>query len=173
VLTGTKPATGDPRTTPGARVLALASSQSIDQYIGQQLNKQKALPFPGFSVRAWGRDGSGYATLSWTGSKAPFSAESDPRKLFDTLFAGVSSNAPDPALVRLRKKRQSVLDYVGASLERQATRLGTEDRQKVAVALGLRAQHRAAARRRRGHQCLQPAVVPAGTDFKAIENSRL
>lgn len=170
VLTGTKPATGDPPHDPGGPGLALASSQSIDQYIGQQLNKQKAMPFPVLSVRAFGRDGSGYSTLSWTGSKAPFSAESDPRKLFTSLFSGVSTGAPDPTLVRLRKKRQSVLDYVGKSLERQSQRLGTEDRQKVQLHLeAVRNIERQLEGGPVTSSC-QPPTVPTGVDFKAMAN---
>src|SRR5882672_374356 len=144
VLTATKLATGDPPHDPGGPGLALASSISIDQFIGQEFNKQlmaagqAPLVFPVLSVRAWGRDGTGYATLSWTGNKAPVSAESDPRRLFTTLFAGrtpTSSTAPDPAVVKLMKTRQSVLDYVGTALERQSKRFGTDDRLKVQVHL--------------------------------------
>src|SRR5688572_4903546 len=133
VLTATKIATGDPPHDPGGPGLALASSKSIDIHIGQELDKQAqamggpGLPFPTLSVRARGNTGSGRDTLSWTGDRAPFSAEGDPRKLFDSLFSGYMGDTPDPALVRLRKKRQSVLDYVGTALERQATHLGTED----------------------------------------------
>jgi len=80
VLTATKLATGDPPHDPGGPGLALASSISIDQHIGRTFNAtaQTPLPFPVLSARAWGRDGTGYATLSWTGNRAPFSAESDP-----------------------------------------------------------------------------------------------
>lgn len=141
VLTATKIATGDPPHDPNGPGLALASSKSIDIFLGQELDKQaialgeQGLPFPTLSVRARGNTGSGRDTLSWTGDRAPFSAEGDPRKLFDSLFAGFSGDTPDPALVRLRKKRQSVLDYVGTSLERQSTRLGTEDRHKLQLHL--------------------------------------
>ena len=170
VLTGTKPATGDPPHDPGGPGLALASSQSIDQYIAQQFDKQKSMAFPVLSVRAWGRDGSGYATLSWTGSKAPFSAESDPRKLFDSLFAGVSANAPDPTLVRLRKKRQSVLDYVGKALERQSKNLGTDDQQKIALHLdAVRNIERQLEGGSVTNSC-KPPTVDGATDFNKIEN---
>ena len=141
VLTATKLATGDAPHDPGGPGLALASSKSLDIHLGQELDKLAVaaggigLPFPTLSVRARGGAGSGRNTLSWTGERAPFSAEGDPRKLFDSLFAGYAGDMPDPALVRLRKKRQSVLDYVGTALERQALRLGTEDRHKVQLHL--------------------------------------
>ena len=143
VLTATKLATGDPPHDPGGPGLALASSISIDQQIAQTINTQLTtagqapLVFPVLSVRAWGRDGTGYATLSWTGNKAPVSAESDPRRLFTTLFAGRTPTAsgPDPALVKVMKTRQSVLDYVGTALERQGKRFGVDDQRKIQIHL--------------------------------------
>ncbi len=177
VLTATILATGDPPHDPGGPGLALASSISIDQYIGQKFNAaataqgQAPLTFPVLSVRAWGRDGTGYATLSWTGNRAPFSAESDPRRLFSTLFSGVmTGTTPDPALVKLQKTRQSVLDYLGASLERQTTRLGTEDRRKIQIHLDA---VRNIERQLQGGTVTtgcKPPTVAAAIDFKLIEN---
>lgn len=135
ILTGTAPATGDPPHDPGGPGLALASSQSIDQYIGQVFDAATPHPFRTLTVRAWGNDGSGYSTISWTGDRGPASAEGDPRKLFDSLFSGVVSDTPDPLLVKLRNKRLSVLDYLGTAVERQSLRLGTEDRQKIQLHL--------------------------------------
>jgi hypothetical protein len=176
VLTATKLATGDPPHDPGGPGLALASSISIDQYIGGELNKAEAaqgraaLPFPVLSVRAWGRDGTGYATLSWTGNRAPFSAESDPNRLFSTLFAGKSTgSAPDPAVLRLRAKRKSVLDYAGTALERQGQRLGTEDRRKIQIHLdAVRNIERQLEGGAVAATCQPPTV--ASVDFKPIEH---
>jgi hypothetical protein len=178
VLTATILATGDPPHDPGGPGLALASSISIDQFIGQEFNKQlmaagKApLVFPVLSARAWGRDGTGYATLSWTGNKAPVSAESDPRRLFTTLFAGrtpTSTTAPDPAVVKLMKTRQSVLDYVGTSLERQGKRLGTEDSRKIQIHLdAVRNIERQLQGGSVSADCKPPTIDPAA-NFKPIE----
>jgi hypothetical protein len=177
ILTATILATGDPPHDPGGPGLALASSISIDQFIGQEFNKQAMaqgqapLAFPVLSVRAWGRDGTGYATLSWTGNKAPFSAESDPRRLFSTLFAGrTTTTGPDPAVVKLLKTRQSVLDYVGTSLERQGQRLGTDDRQKIQIHLDA---VRNIERQLQGGAVTtgcQPPTVDGVIDFKAMAN---
>jgi hypothetical protein len=177
ILTATKLATGDPPHDPGGPGLALASSISIDQHIGKAMNDaavaqgKPRLPFPVLSVRAWGRDGTGYATLSWTGNRAPFSAESDPRKLFATLFAGRSTGPTvDPALVRLLKKRQSVLDYVGKTLERQSERLGTDDQRKIQIHLEA---VRSIERQLQGSSAVTTTCEPptvAATDFKAMEN---
>jgi hypothetical protein len=176
ILTATKLATGDPPHDPGGPGLALASSISIDQHIGKTFDTaarssgQAPPAFPVLSVRAWGRDGTGYATLSWTGDRAPFSAESDPRKLFTTLFAGRSSGAgPDPALIKLQKTRRSVLDYVGTALERQGRHFGTEDRRKIEIHLdAVRDIERQLQTPPATTTCAEPQL--AATDFKAMEN---
>jgi hypothetical protein len=176
ILTATKLATGDPPHDPGGPGLALASSISIDQYIGQAFDAaSKAqglppLPFPVLPVRAWGRDGTGYATLSWTGYEAPVSAESDPRKLFTSLFAGRSiGGAPDPAVAKLQKTRGSVLDYVGTALDRQSKRLGTDDRLKVQLHLdAIRSIERELQGSQLSAGCVQPML--GSTDFTPIAN---
>lgn len=176
VLTATQLATGDPPHDPGGPGLALASSKSIDIHIGQELEKQAlaagqpGFPFPTLSVRARGNTGSGRDTLSWTGDRAPFSAEGDPRKLFDSLFSGYMGDMPDPELVRLRKKRQSVLDYVGTALERQTQRLGSDDRHKVQLHLeAVRNIEKQLSAGPIGASC-SPPTVDSGIDFKRDEN---
>jgi hypothetical protein len=177
ILTATQLATGDPPHDPGGPGLALASSQSIDLHIGEALNAQAAaaglpeLPFPMLAVRARGATGSGRDTLSWSGDRAPYNAEGDPRQLFDTLFAGISGDTPDPALVRLRKKRQSVLDYVGTALERQTQKLGTEDRHKVQLHLdAVRNIEKQLAGGPVTASCQPPTVEAEGFDFNADAN---
>ena len=176
VLTATKLATGDAPHDPGGPGLALASSESIDIHLGKELDKQAVaaggmgFPFPTLAVRARGGTGTGRNTLSWTGDRAPFSAEGDPRKLFDSLFAGYTGDKPDPAAVRLRKKRQSVLDYVGGALERQSKRLGTEDRQKVQVHLdAVRSIEKQLAGGAVTASC-KPPTVEAGINFNLDDN---
>jgi Protein of unknown function (DUF1552) len=176
VLTATKLATGDAPHDPGGPGLALASSESIDIHLGKELDKQaiaagnSGFPFPTLSVRARGGTGSGRNTLSWTGDRAPFSAEGDPRKLFDSLFSGYMGDKPDPVQVRLRKKRQSVLDYVGTALERQTKRLGTEDRQKVQLHLdAVRSIEKQLAGGVVTASCMPP-TVETGVDFKLDDN---
>jgi hypothetical protein len=55
----------------------------------------------------------------------------DPKTAFAKFFAGVSSSGQptvDPALVRLQKRRQSILDYVKPDLDKLKSQLGTSDR---------------------------------------------
>jgi len=177
ILTGTQIATGDPPHDPGGPGLALASSKSIDLHIGEALNAQAEAagqapsPFSALSVRCRGNTGSGRDTLSWSGDRAPYNAEGDPRKLFDTLFAGLTTDMPDPELVKLRKKRQSVLDYVGTALERQTTRLGTEDRHKVQLHLdAVRNIEKQLAGGPVSAACAPPTLEGDGFNFNADEN---
>lgn len=169
ILTATKLATGDPPHDPGGPGLALASSISIDQYIGRAFDQQMPVPFPVLSVRAWGRDGTGYATLSWTGDRAPVSAESDPKKLWNTLFAGRTQNAPDTGRIKQQKTRRSVLDYVAHALERQTQHLGKDDQHKLQIHLeAVRSVERQLdASSMPVAACVQP-TTPA-LDFKPIE----
>ncbi|HET6279558.1 MAG TPA: DUF1552 domain-containing protein [Polyangia bacterium] len=178
ILTATKLATGDPPHDPGGPGLALASSISIDQFIGRAHNTdlmakgQQPLPFPVLSVRAHGRDGSGYATLSWTGNKSPVSAESDPHKLFTTLFQGRSTGTagPDPVVAKMQRTRRSLLDYAGAALGRQAKRLGTDDRQKIQLHLdSIRSIEQQLVVAPLGAACT-PQAPAAMFDFKPMAN---
>ncbi len=177
ILTATKLATGDPPHDKGGPGLALASSISIDQFIGQALNTelmkngQEPLPFPVLSVRAWGRDGTGFAVLSWTGNKAPFAAFSDPHPLFSSLFMGrpIGNSGPDPAQVKLQKTRQSVLDYVSGALTRQVKRLGTDDRQKIQLHMdSVRSLEKQLVLTPVGAGCMPPMIDPA-FNYKPIE----
>jgi hypothetical protein len=63
----------------------------------------------------------------WTGPNQPINPETDPIKTYNDLFAGAGAQT-DPATMKLLAERRSILDYVGPSLERFKTRLGTEDR---------------------------------------------
>lgn len=161
ILTGTQLATGDPPHDPGGPGLALASSKSIDVVIGETIGKPANLPFYTLNVRARGEDGNGSSTVSWAGDRAPITSERDPQKLFETLFAGYTPEGPDPAFVRLRKKRQSVLDYVGTALERQSKNLGTEDRHKIQLHLdAVRTIERQLESRAASANCEPPSVTP-------------
>ena len=177
ILTATRLATGDPPHDPGGPGLALASSKSIDLHLGEAFDAQAQaqgaarLPFQALSVRARGGTGSGRDTLSWSGNRAPYSAEGDPRKLFDSLFGGAPTDTPDPALVRLRKKRQSVLDTVGTALERQATRLGSEDRQKIEQHLAsIRNIERQLAGGSVTTNCQRPTLAAPSFNYTANQN---
>lgn len=169
LLTGTVLATGDPPHDPGGPGLALASSQSLDMHLGQVLGQREALPFHNLNVRARGSDGSGSSCVSWAGDRAPVTSERDPEKLYQSLFAGYSSEEPDAEFLKLRKKRGSILDYVGKSLERKAQHLGVEDRHKIELHLdAVRGIERQLDARRDQVSCTIPLPV-AAANYEAPE----
>jgi hypothetical protein len=113
---------------------------SIDQQIATQFAKEtpmlqrKSLPFE-IGTGATGRY-PGSNRCYWTGNKQPVTPESDPYKVFSQIFTGMPMTSPgtpvaDPAADRLRLERKSLLDFVGADLERFKLRLGAEDRMSV------------------------------------------
>lgn len=135
ILTGTVLATGDPPHDPGGPGLALASSKSLDIHMGEVIGARDSLPFYTLNVRARGSDGTGSSCVSWAGDRAPVTSERNPEKLFEALFSGYTPDGPDPEFIKLRRKKQSILDYVGRSLERHSSHLGTEDRHKIELHL--------------------------------------
>ncbi len=162
ILTGTQIATGDPPHDPGGPGLALASSKSLDVHLGEIIGQKANLPFYTLNVRARGEEGNGSSCVSWAGDRAPVTSERDPEKLFETLFAGYTPDGPDPEFIKLRKKRQSILDYVGTSLERQAKHLGVEDRQRIQLHLdAVRGIERQLDLRSETVSCEPPIVTPA------------
>jgi hypothetical protein len=79
--------------------------------------------------------GPGHNHAFWTGAGQPINPELDPYKTYASMFAG--STAPvgmpvdDTAAKNLLARKQSILDYVGTSLNRFKMRLGTDDRMVV------------------------------------------
>src|SRR6185295_19839863 len=94
---------------------AASTGPSIDQTVADAVAKQVNLPVPLFNAVASGRSTSSGAT------GARNTGETDPTRLFNTLFAGRAM--PSPQLDTLRLRRQSVLDYVGRALTGYSTRV--------------------------------------------------
>jgi hypothetical protein len=106
-----------------------ADGPSIDQYIADGLVKNGVkTPFRALTLGAKTQTGKSDQAI-FRDADQPITPENSPAKLFDTLFAG---RALDPgAFNKLRADRKSVLDFVAKDLQSFATRLGTEDKQKV------------------------------------------
>jgi hypothetical protein len=104
-----------------------ATGPSIDQVVADAVAKQVNLPVPLLNVVVNGRP-----TSAGPGG-AKNTAETDPMRLFTTLFAGRAMPPAQLDVVRLRRK--SVLDYVSQELAGFGAKLGTEDRTKVSAHL--------------------------------------
>ena len=125
-----------PRKTDGANIF---NGISVDQVIARsvgQATRFGSLELGLESSSQAGNCDSGYScsyasNMSWRGPVHPMAKETDPRALFDRLFAGApatSSRRPDD---ERRRHRQSVLDYVTEDAKRLRNHLPAEDRQKL------------------------------------------
>jgi hypothetical protein len=104
-----------------------ATAASIDQVVATATAAQVQLPVPLLNISVQG------ASTSYRADGSLNTSETDPVRLFNTLFA---SRALSPAqLDALRARRQSVLDYLTTELGSYGTRLGTDDRAKIATHL--------------------------------------
>lgn len=135
LLTGAEmvrvPGANGPYNAPGAA--------SVDWVLANTVPDLKSRPF-GQLVIGFNYEANGYtrAAPKGPGQPAPeVTRREGPAQLFDQIFGGrdLPGGGVDPALQRLRDERASVLDYLGKSVESYASRLGTEDRQKIAFHL--------------------------------------
>ena len=126
-----------------------SAGKSIDTVIAEELRK-KGVNRPALQLNLGiAPDGEG---TSWREAGVRNTSETDPARLYQTLFAGRNLSAPD--LSKLRARRKSVLDFLTGELGVFSARLGTEDRMKIEAHTGSDPGHRAPARlgrrRRRG-----------------------
>jgi hypothetical protein len=109
--------------TPGEDPVALGPS--IDAVIAARLAQTQPVRFDNIHLEVRGHQ---YGTPYFRASGEAVSGEQDPRAAFRTIFAGVMpSTGPDPAYVKLQKRRGSVLDGALASFQRFKTRVSRSD----------------------------------------------
>ncbi len=100
-------------TSDGDDVQPIATSASIDQVVAARLAAASPTRFERLHLEVGGSAGGfSYGGPFFRGSHERASGYWDPILAFTTIFEGVSSEAPDPALVRRRAMRRSVLDGV-------------------------------------------------------------
>ena len=147
---------------------ATGTLPSIDTLIAQQL---VTAGFPKAQLNVGCRPGA--SSTSWRAGKVKNTSETDPYRLFNTLFAGASIT---PAQVNsLQLRRKSVLDHVVAELGAFQTRIGTDDKAKVQAHLDsirtIENQLTAGtAMPTPGAGCTPPPNTPTGLNFKTVAN---
>ena len=145
---------------------AAGTSASIDTLIGAQLAMSG---FPKAQLNVGCRPGS--TSTSWRAGKVKNTSETDPYRLFTTLFAGASMTPTQ--INAILQRRKSVLDHVIGELTTFQSRVGTDDKAKVEAHLeSVRAieNQLSAGSMTGGGACVPPPNTPAGLNFKTITN---
>ena len=112
---------------------------SVDQVAAQQLAGKTRLPSLELSsegVRLSGRCDSGYScayqfNLAWKNETTPVPPESNPKKVFDRLFAGGSAKEASQERKRRMALRKSILDFAMDDAKQLEKRLGYTDKRKL------------------------------------------
>jgi hypothetical protein len=112
---------------------------SVDQVAAKQLGGKTRLPSLELSssgVRLSGRCDSGYScayqyNLAWKNETTPMPPESNPKAVFDRLFAGGSKKDVDENRQRRARYRKSILDFALQDAKRLEKKLGHTDKQKL------------------------------------------
>jgi hypothetical protein len=138
-----------------------ATGASIDQVVSDAVAKQVNLPMPLMSITTQGR------STSYRSDGSINTGETQVERLFTTLFA--SKALPTSQVAALTARRKSVLDYVTTELTGFGTRLGTDDRAKIATHLDSIRQVEASLTATAGSAtCTPPADPGALTDYQAV-----
>jgi hypothetical protein len=113
--------------------------------------------------------------ISWKGESLPMAKETDPRLVFERLFAGPVKGEADEARARRDRYKKSVLDFVSEDAAVLRSRVGGNDRRKLDEYLdGVRELEVRVERAGRGPEQAPPgAVKPAGIPKDYAEHIRL
>lgn len=114
---------------------------SLDQVMANHLRNSGYAGLPSLEVGcegggSTGNCDSGYScayvvNVAWGGAQQPLPKETNPRAVFDRLFAGTDPTETRAEIDKRKRYRQSVLDVVKGDAARLSARLGTKDRQKL------------------------------------------
>ncbi|MEL6181599.1 MAG: DUF1552 domain-containing protein, partial [Myxococcota bacterium] len=129
LLTGRPLNEGNFRGNAGA-LAGWASGISIDQYLAQQIAGDTPYTSLELGIRADHHAGSEVMTrISYLGSNQPLPPQNDPVELFGMLFT--DSRTESAAMIKLKRKRASVLDAVQGQFSSVYQRAGYEDRLRL------------------------------------------
>jgi hypothetical protein len=143
------------------------TAASIDQIISDNLSMTAGITNAQLNVGC-----RPYKTYtSWRAGGTPNTQQTDPYKLFTSLFGGTSM--PATQVNALLARRKSVLDYVGTELTSFSKNLGTDDKAKVQVHMdsirSLETQLTSTTMMPPA-TCTPPTITPTGLNFNTITN---
>jgi hypothetical protein len=103
---------------------------SIDAVLAERLKARAPAPFPSLHLMVPAHN---YGTPFFSAARQPSSGEYNAVKLFDKLFAGVTvaGDQPNPAALRARQRKQSILDGVSEGLRLFQNRVSSRDRATI------------------------------------------
>src|SRR6185503_11807611 len=104
-------------------------------------------------------------------ANTPNTSQTDPYKLFNSLFSGTSM--PATQVNALLARRKSVLDYVGGELTAFSKNLGTDDKSKVQIHLdSIRSLETQLTNptTTTPATCTAPVLTPTGLNFSTVSN---
>jgi hypothetical protein len=112
---------------------------SADQVAAQAFGSQTRLPSLQLGIDGGGTSGNcdtGYScayarNISWSSATTPLPKITDPKQVFDQIFAGYDPEETDAEAEKRRLYNKSVLDQVKAEAASLSPRLGYTDRQKL------------------------------------------
>lgn len=117
----------------------IASGISVDQVAAQAFGQ--ATRYASIELGLEGGAGlggcdSGYScaytrNIAWAGEQTPLPKVTNPRVVFDRLFAGYDPNQTEAVRERRLRQKKSVLDWVRGEATSLQARLGADDRQKL------------------------------------------
>ncbi len=116
-----------------ASSLPLATRTSIDQILATDPGFAGDAPIGSLQLAADARTGQLFTRiLSWAGPGAPMPAESQPFAAYTRVFGSLAGGALGPdQLERVRRRKQSVLDFTRAGAQRLAGRLDGAGRERL------------------------------------------
>jgi len=145
---------------------SMANSPSIDQVIANNLASQGV---NNAQLNVGCRPYSTYT--SWRSANTPNVQQSDPYKLFTSLFSGAGMSTGQ--MTSQLSRRKSVLDFVGKELTAFSKNLGTDDKAKVQIHLdsirSLETQLTSSTPSTPA-TCTSPDITPAGLNLNNVSN---
>ena len=142
------------------------SLASIDTLIAAQL---ATTGFQKAQLNVGCRPGS--SSTSWRGAGVKNTSETDPYRLFTTLFSGATMTPTQVNTLLVRRK--SVLDHVLKELTTFQNRVGTDDKMKIGAHMDSIRQIESQLSDTVvpiGAGCAPPPNTPAGLNFKTVSN---
>lgn len=109
---------------------AYATGPSIDQVIAERLNAANPVTFENVHLRAT-TGGMGYKSPYFRADNQPAGGESNPAVAHATLFDGVVSGEPDPAVVKHNDMRRAVLHGLSDEYASFANKVSSRDIQAI------------------------------------------